>query len=33
MCMLEIRLIMDEKTNSNDKEEKKNLFILLSLQS
>jgi len=32
MCMLVIRLIMDEK-NSNDKEKKKNLFILLSLQS
>ena len=31
--MLEIRLIMDEKTKSNDKEKKKNLFILLSLQS
>jgi len=27
MCMLEIRLIMDEKTNSNDKEKK--LFFLL----
>jgi len=23
MCMLEIRLIMDEKTNSNDKEKKR----------
>jgi len=33
MCMFEIGLIMDEKTNSKDKEKKKNLFILLSLQS
>ena len=33
MCMLEIRLIMNEETNSNDKDKKKNLLILLSLQS
>jgi len=34
MFMLEIRVIIDEKTNSNVKQQqKRNLFNLLSLQS
>jgi len=32
MCMLEIRLIMDEKTNSNEKEKKKE-FIYFTVTS
>ena len=30
MCMLEIRLIMDEKTNSNDKEKKEFIYFTVT---
>ena len=30
MCMLEIQLIMDEKTNSNDKEKKEFIYFTVT---